>query len=43
LSGVTEGFSTLAWEPQGKFLAAGGDQGELIIWSSNNSQCEVIG
>ncbi|MFL0604483.1 WD40 repeat domain-containing protein [Cylindrospermopsis raciborskii] len=42
LSGVTEGFSTLAWEPQGKFLAAGGDQGELIIWSSNNSQCEVI-
>jgi WD40 repeat protein len=25
LTGVTDGFSTLAWHPQGKFLAAGGE------------------
>jgi WD40 repeat protein len=29
------GFSTLSWHPQGQFLAAGGEQGELIIWSTS--------
>ncbi|QLE56529.1 WD40 repeat domain-containing protein [Nostoc sp. TCL26-01] len=33
LTGVKDGFSTLAWHPQGKLIAAGGDQGELMIWS----------
>ncbi|HLO84948.1 MAG TPA: hypothetical protein VK203_08035 [Nostocaceae cyanobacterium] len=33
LTGVSAGFSTLAWHPQGKLLAAGGEQGELLIWS----------
>ena len=28
------GFSTLSWHPQGQFLAAGGEQGELMIWST---------
>ena len=32
LTGVTGGFSTLAWHPETKFLAAGGDKGELLIW-----------
>jgi WD40 repeat protein len=34
LTGVNAGFSTLAWHPQGKILAAGGEQGELLIWST---------
>ncbi|WP_414544349.1 WD40 repeat domain-containing protein [Nostoc sp. CCY0012] len=33
LTGVSAGYSSLAWHPQGKFLAAGGDKGELLIWS----------
>ncbi|GAX36326.1 WD40 repeat domain-containing protein [Nodularia sp. NIES-3585] len=33
LTGVSGGFSSLAWHPQGKFLAAGGDKGELLVWS----------
>ncbi|ALF56022.1 WD40 repeat-containing protein [Nostoc piscinale CENA21] len=37
LTGATAGFSTLAWHSQGKFLAAGGEQGELIIWSTEVS------
>lgn len=36
LTGVRGCFSTLAWHPQGKFLAAGGEQGELLIWSKTN-------
>ncbi len=34
LTGVTAGFSTLAWYPgQADLLAAGGEQGELLVWS----------
>ncbi|MBW4597391.1 MAG: PD40 domain-containing protein [Brasilonema angustatum HA4187-MV1] len=33
LTGVSSGFSTLAWHPQGNQLAAGGENGELFIWS----------
>lgn len=33
LSGAAEGFSCLAWQPQGDKLAAGGMNGELLIWS----------
>ncbi|AFY32938.1 WD40 repeat domain-containing protein [Calothrix sp. PCC 7507] len=33
LTGVSGGFSSLAWHPGGKFLAAGGEKGELLIWS----------
>ncbi|MBD2295467.1 hypothetical protein H6G06_18820 [Anabaena sphaerica FACHB-251] len=36
LTGVRGGFSTLAWHHQGKFLAAGGEQGEFLIWSKTN-------
>ncbi|NDJ19811.1 WD40 repeat domain-containing protein [Myxacorys almedinensis] len=34
LQGAPEGFSTLAWHPQGTYLAAGGCQGEMLVWSS---------
>lgn len=44
LSGAPEGFSCLAWQPQGQgrtqdspLLAAGGQNGELLIWAK--SQC----
>ncbi len=33
LTGVSAGFSTLAWHPQGDVLAAGGEKSELLIWS----------
>ncbi|MBW4643638.1 MAG: DUF1513 domain-containing protein [Goleter apudmare HA4340-LM2] len=33
LTGVSAGFSCLAWHPEGKFLAAGGEKGELLVWS----------
>ncbi len=33
LEGAPEGFSTLAWSPQGKHLAAGGCGGELMVWT----------
>jgi WD40 repeat protein len=33
LMGASAGFSCLAWHPEGKFLAAGGEKGELLIWS----------
>ncbi len=32
LTGVSAGFSCLGWSPQGSALAAGGSQGELIVW-----------
>ncbi len=35
LEGADGGFSCLAWHPQGKFLAAGGCGGELLIWSKS--------
>ncbi|MEM8809088.1 MAG: hypothetical protein AAGF01_23965 [Cyanobacteria bacterium P01_G01_bin.38] len=33
LIGATGGFSCLSWSPQGTALAAGGSQGELLVWS----------
>lgn len=33
LNGAPNGFSCLAWHPQGSYLAAGGQQGELFVWS----------
>jgi WD40 repeat protein len=33
LTGSSQGFSCLSWHPQGKFLAAGGSQREVLIWS----------
>ncbi len=32
LQGAPAGFSSLAWHPQGHYLAAGGQQGELCLW-----------
>ncbi|OKH27982.1 WD40 repeat domain-containing protein [Chroogloeocystis siderophila] len=32
LEGAPQGFSCLAWHPQGQHLAAGGHNGELHIW-----------
>ncbi len=37
LEGVDQGFSCLAWHPQGQLLAAGGEAGEVLIWSRNQS------
>jgi len=36
LEGAPEGFSCLAWHPQGHKLAAGGQNGELLIWSKTS-------
>lgn len=33
LSGAAAGFSCLAWDPKGSRLAAGGQDGELLIWA----------
>ena len=33
LEGADDGFSCVAWHPQGHQLAAGGKNGELVIWS----------
>jgi WD40 repeat protein len=33
LEGAPDGFTDLAWHPQGYQLAAGGNNGELLIWS----------
>ena len=35
LEGTRNGFSCLAWSQDGKQLAAGGQDGELIIWSES--------
>ncbi len=35
LEGATGGFSCLAWSKDGKQLAAGGQNGELIVWSES--------
>lgn len=32
LEGAPQGFSTLAWSPNGEWLAAGGQQGEWLMW-----------
>ncbi len=31
--GATTGFACVAWHPQGEYLAAGSQNGELLIWS----------
>lgn len=36
LEGVSDGFSCLAWHPQGSYLIAGGEQGELLIWGQSS-------
>lgn len=33
LEGAEGGFSALAWHPGGQHLAAGGQQGEVLVWS----------
>ncbi len=33
LDGAMDGFSCLAWHPTGQCLAAGGQQGEVLVWS----------
>lgn len=35
LTGAAQGFSTLAWNNQGNLLAAGGQQGEWLIWAQS--------
>lgn len=32
LDGAEGGFSCLAWHPEGAYLAAGGQQGEVLVW-----------
>ena len=33
LKGAQEGFSCLTWHSTGEYLAAGGQQGEVLVWS----------
>ena len=33
LEGSEDGFSYLTWHPTGKYLAAGGRQGEVLVWA----------
>ena len=33
LEGAEEGFSCLSWHPTGDYLAAGGQQGEVLVWT----------
>ncbi|MEM1368557.1 MAG: WD40 repeat domain-containing protein [Cyanobacteria bacterium P01_H01_bin.15] len=35
LGGAPSGFTSLSWHPQGRYLAAGGNAGEVIAWSVN--------
>lgn len=37
IEGVEQGFSCLNWDPQGQFLAAGGEAGEILIWTKTVS------
>ncbi|NJM19521.1 MAG: hypothetical protein HC836_11840 [Richelia sp. RM2_1_2] len=36
LQGADKGFSSVAWHPQGNKIAAGGQNGEVIIWSKGS-------
>ena len=33
LEGAKEGFSCMTWHPTGEYLAAGGQQGEVLVWT----------
>jgi hypothetical protein len=33
LEGAPQGFSCMNWHPQGALLAAGGQNGELLVWT----------
>ena len=33
LEGAEDGFSCLTWHPTGEYLAAGGQQGEVLVWT----------
>jgi WD40 repeat protein len=35
IEGARDGFSCLAWSQDGRQLAAGGQDGELIVWSES--------
>lgn len=37
LEGAPDGFSNLAWHPQGEAIAASGVSGELMIWSKSTA------
>jgi hypothetical protein len=37
LQGAPNGFSQLAWHPQGNQIAAGGQHGELLVWSQGTA------
>jgi len=37
LTGTADGFSCLSWSPEGTVLAAGGSQGELLVWSAGKA------
>ncbi|MEL7316116.1 MAG: WD40 repeat domain-containing protein [Cyanobacteria bacterium J06559_3] len=36
LEGASEGFSVLSWSPSGKWLAAGGQRGECLVWKQSS-------
>ncbi|MGI0495355.1 WD40 repeat domain-containing protein [Alkalinema pantanalense CENA528] len=38
LEGAEAGFSCLAWHPMGHHLAAGGQRGELFVWSTGSDR-----
>ncbi|MEL6224734.1 MAG: WD40 repeat domain-containing protein [Cyanobacteria bacterium J06627_8] len=38
LEGAADGFSCLAWHSSGQYLAAGGQQGELFVWSTGTDR-----
>jgi WD40 repeat protein len=42
LDGAASGFACLAWHPQGHQLVAGGQSGELIIWSNSHLGKEAV-
>jgi WD40 repeat protein len=35
LKGAPQGFSCLNWHPQGRYLAAGGQHGEVLVWTTS--------
>jgi WD40 repeat protein len=39
LNGAPEGFSCLSWHPNGNQLAAGGQNGELLVWVKTRRGC----